>query len=343
MRNYPFYLLLTLLWLPLGFGAVKADEKTAAADSQPPAAKDAPPPSPPPPEDPNEEKAKKFIIACAEKIEKIDYVSAELHEAAYVTDRTVTSSGIYLRGPDHRTRLELDVNFGDASGKRIQVSDGKVGYQFRKVLDQVDVSSIQLSQVLPLIARKEIPEQARNTIQAQLPLLDPGEMLKGYLHDVTFTSMENKEIGEGDAKRSVTVLEGHWTPQAVDMLAGRQTNGKLENLGGNMPQYLRLFLDDETGWPLRVEMFRKDKKAEFKPVFVLEFRKLKIGEKIPDEQFTFTPPEGVKVTDVTDQWVSNLQGLPDKATAIPSNANPASAVSAPLNAAEPAKEPAKKE
>lgn len=336
MRNYPTYLFFMLLCILAADAGADPEEISAVGQSAPEVAAETPPASPPPP-DPDEEKAKKFILACAAKIEKVDYVSAELQESAYVTNRTVTSTGVYLRGPDHRTRLELDVNFGDATGKRLQVSNGMVGYQYRKVLDQVDISSIQLSQVLPLIARKEIPEQARNTIQAQLPLLDPGEMLMGYLRDIAFTSMEKKEIGEGSAKRSVTVLEGHWTPQAVDMLAGRQTNGQLDNLGGNMPQYLRLFLDDETGWPLRVEMFRRDKRAEFKPVFVLEFRKLKIGEKIPEDQFEFTPPEGVKVTDVTDQWVSNLQGLPDKVTAIPSSANPASAVSAPLDA-EPAKQ-----
>jgi outer membrane lipoprotein-sorting protein len=332
MRIHPIYpSFVLLLALPI------------VSVSQEPAAPSAPPAAAPAPEEPKkpektpeqleaEKKAVDFLNSCMAKLREIKFVSAEMTETIYVADRKIESSGTFLRGPENRGRLELHVNIGDAVGTRLQVSNGKVGYQYRKLLEQEDLRSVDLSQVVPLLETKEIPANVRRELISQLPLLEPGQMLQGYLDEVVFTGMETREFGE-NPKRSVTVLEGHWNEKVVDSIAGKPTQGDLSALGGNIPQYVRLFLDDESGWPLRVELFRRNEKAEFKPVFVLEFTKLVVGEAIPEEQFTYAPPKGVEVVDITAQLVGSLQALPEKAGAAGANNAAAGAVSAPIDTA----------
>jgi hypothetical protein len=191
---------------------------------------------------------------------------------------------------------------------------------------------IKLDQVLPLIERKELPIQNKRRLLSQLPILDSGEMLRGYLASVTFDRKTEREMGK-DQKRKVVVVEGHWRKRALDSLVGGQPTNDLASLGGNLPQYVRLYLDQETSWPLKIELFRRDKQAEWKPIFVLEFPNIAIGAKIPDADFAFTPPKNVQVQDVTAEWIGLLQNLKDKPGAPPAPTAPASAagaVSAPL-------------
>lgn len=359
MRIYPF-LLSSALYLiaPTAIQAQQA-EKTPPATPNPaenPAATPIPgnpaapaPPVPPsapapPPKTPEqlaiENKAINFIEACIKRIDTITYVSAELREVIYVADRTIESTGIYLRGPDQRMRLELEVDIGDAVGKRIQVSDGKTGFQFRRILEQEDVWRVDLSQVLPVLAQKDLPPVLRREMLAQLPLLEPGQMLRGYLDEVVFTAVSNRRLGDETAGRPVTVVEGHWNQRVVDTLVGKPTGGDVNALGGSMPQYVRLVLDDESGWPLRVELFRRDKRAEFEPVFVLEFNKLVLNEPIADEKFSFIPPEKLNPQDVTGIWLARLQQLPNKPVTpapgvTPASAPSAGAVSAPIRLPKP--------
>src|SRR5690606_16130713 len=82
----------------------------------------------------------KFLKETADKIDAIPYVSAEIIQTIRLADRQIRSTGVYKKGPDYQLRFELDVEMGDATGKRINVSDGKVAYKYEKV---TDVESLQ--------------------------------------------------------------------------------------------------------------------------------------------------------------------------------------------------------
>lgn len=272
----------------------------------------------------------KFIKTAADKIDAYQYVDAKIRQVIRVQDRNLSANGIYRKGPGYRCRFELDVDMGDATGKRLVVCDGKVGYLYRKVLEREELEMIKMDQVMGLLDRKELPTQIRRRVLSTLPVVETGDMLRGYLSSVTFTSMKTDEIGKED-KRKVTIVEGHWRRRALEALVGRQAPTDLDSLSANVPQYIRLTIDDKTSWPLKIELFRRDKSAEWKPIFILEFRDLVIGKPLAEAQFAYSPPKEVPANDVTDQWMGMLQALKDKPAAAPT-ATPkaASAVSAPI-------------
>lgn len=307
-----------------------------------PVAKTATPtPNPAPAPEP-ETDADKFVRAAADQIDKIEHVDGKIRQTVKVSERKIESKGLYQRGPGYRCRFELDIDLGDATGKRLIVCDGQTGYLYRKVLEVEELQMIQLAKVLDLLKKKDLPSQNRRRVLSQLPVVEPGDMLRGYLGTVTFTKVTDKTIGE--PRRKVKVVEGQWRKRAVESLVGRQGVTDLESLGGNMPQYVRLYLDAETSWPLKIELFRRDKEAEWKPVFTLEFPDVVLGRPVPEAQFHYTPPKKPIAQDVTSDWVNFLQAIKDKPSA-PGKATPPSAggaVSKPIERPASPKTPEKK-
>lgn len=285
-----------------------------------------------PPETPLEPEtdADRFIKASADKIDGIQWISADVHEVIRIADRFIESRGVFLRGPGNKVRFELDVDLGDAAGKRIVVSDGKIGYRYKKVLDGEDLFMVKLDQILPVLDKKDLTQADRRRVLADLPLVEPGEMLRGYLNTVTFTDMSDQPFGSD--QRKAVLLNGHWRKRALDALVGRQ-NSDLEQVGAVLPQFIRLYVDKESGFPLKIELYRKDKSAEIRPVFSIEFTKVTLGKSIEDARFAFKIPEKLVPQDLTNEWLNLLKTVKDKgAASAPSAAakSAAGAVSAPI-------------
>lgn len=308
----PYLPILVLLALgpaqaaPKGSPEPTAAPKEATADSK---AETKPSTTPAPRVD---TEAEKYLKAAADKLDKYDFVSAQIRQVVRVGEQQIESTGIYEKGPQFRARFELNVSLGDAVGKRISICDGKVGYRYQKILDSETLETFKMDELVGLLEQKEIPEQARNTLDVLLPMLHPGKMLRSYLDTATFDKMSGGEWGG----RRVQVLEGNWTSPVVQQLVGAPV-ADLTQIGGDLPQYLRIYLDEESGWPIRVALFRRDKSAEYKPLFVLEFLKLSIGKPIPDENFQFVPPPNVVPQDVSNNLLLSLRTLKDKGVSEP--------------------------
>lgn len=294
------------------------------------AAKEAAPAPAPPPDEP-ETDADKFVKKAADAIDAVQYVDAKIQQTIRISEQSITSKGVYKKAPGYKARFELDVDLGEATGKRLVVSDGSIGYWYRKVLEVEELQLIEIAKIIDLIEKKDLPQPNKRRVLAQLPIVQSGDMLRGYLGSVTFTKLSEKTIGEQE-KRKVVVVEGHWRKKAIDALTGRPGVADLESLGANLPQYVRLYIDAETSWPLKIELFRRDKEAEWKPVFTLEFPSVVIGKKIPDSEFAWKPPEKLTATNVTNEWLSFLQNLKDKpsAAAKTQDSSAAGAVSKPI-------------
>jgi hypothetical protein len=98
-------------------------------------------------------------------------------------------------------------------------------------------------------------------------------------------------------------------------------DAKVDDVQGLTPQFITLTLDEKTGWPLRIELFRRDKQALYKPVYVLEFLDLALGAKLADKEFAFAVPPNLVAQDITVALVQQLQTLPDAGTSAPPAAN----------------------
>jgi outer membrane lipoprotein-sorting protein len=273
---------------------------------------------------PSESEADKFVRASADKLENLDHISAKMRQVIHFPDQDITATGIYKRGPNHRGRIELDVQTGEAAGKRIQVCDGKTAYIYEKLLDAEDVKKIDIRQVITMLERKEIVPDVRTFFMARLPLVRPADMLRGYLNVVTFTKMTPQEVG----KRKVVVVEGQWKDEVLASLAGK-ANATPNDLPGLTPQRIRVVFDAESRWPLRIELFRRDEHALFKPIYSLEFPDLELGKKLPDQDFTWQVPTHLIPQDLTPLLLQELKAASTAASTRGSAATKTAADSPP--------------
>lgn len=308
--------------------------KPAANPTAPVAAAQPPVGQPAVPQNEPETAADKVLIESAEKIDKLKYVTADIVQTIRMGEDRIKLKGEFKRGPGYRMKLLLKVQLGDAVGERLQISDGKVGYIYDKVLENENLRQFRVDQVVPLIEKKDLPPSTQRQLLTQLPYLLPGDMLRGYIRSVTFTKVTKGELRDG---RKVNAVEGHWRAPVISFLANNQPSATLDTMPPGTPQYLRAYLDEETGWPVAIEMIHRDKTAEYQPVFTFEFTNLKFPATLPDSDFAYTPPKKLTAQDLTVQLTSVLNQVKDRPAkgAAPAN-SPSSTVSEPITPPKPA-------
>ncbi|QDU63264.1 hypothetical protein Pan216_41420 [Planctomycetes bacterium Pan216] len=289
-----------------------------------------------PPQEPKAGRFDRLVQEAAEKIDAIDYVSATMKQIVHVGDQAIIAEGTYKIGPDGRALTEMRVPIDDQVGTRLTISNGKIGYRYSKIFENETLEEFQMGKILPLLEQKQIPPMIRRQFDLRIPSVHPGDMLRGYLDTIKFDELKEESFG-GDPPRDVKVVEGQWRREAISAVTQNPNAKAIEDIKGTIPQHVRLFLDAKTSWPLRVELFRRDDRGEFKPLYELEYQHVVIGEEIPDEEFQFTPPEKLVAQDMTPIIVSQLEALPNKnqAQAIPTPGPSPSSVSAPIEAPAP--------
>lgn len=270
--------------------------------------------------------AEKAIRAAADKIDGIEYVSVRLRQTIRAAGKAMQSAGSYKRGPNNRGRLDLLVDIGAGTATRVNASDGTTCSLYEKILDREECQSFDVKQVMSLLDNREMPPEVRQQLFLSLPFVSPGDMLRGYLKTMHFDAMREDNLGS--PPRPATLFEGRWKDNYIPVVAQDPSVKRIEDLTEGIPQYIRLYLDKETGFPVRIELFRKDKRAEYKPMFQLEFLEVQTA-KIDDKEFVFDVPKSAKFRDVTAEFVQRLSELPPK-TKTPSATSAAEAVAEPI-------------
>lgn len=272
---------------------------------------------PPGPSPPIQTELDKYVAEMANRIDQIDYISAEFVQVIHIGEQEIRAKGVYRKGPRFHSRFELDVNIDGSLGHRVNVCDGKTGYRYEKVHDAEILESFHMDQILPILEKSNMPAPHLRQVFAQLPVLRPGDMLRGYLESMTFTKSEQQSLG-ADQKWSVKSVDGEWKPNA---LANLGVDGQVSGDGSAapIPKDVRLYIDEKSGWPVKVELFTRDKSNQRKTVFVFEFRKVSFGDPLPDQEFAFVPPKNLEAQDVTPFIINRLQvyNSDDSLTATP--------------------------
>ncbi len=293
--------------------AQTASEATPPTSPEPPPAAASPNQSPATESAPTESEADKQIRAAADQIDAIEFFSAKLRQSIRAGGKTVLSTGVYRRGPDGRSYFQLDVELGKSTAKRIHASDGKTGIIYEKLLENESLQTFLVAEVMPLMESRIMTQEVKRDLLLRLPFAAPGDMLRGMLESMRFGPATETTLGE-EPSRPTLLFEGEWKEAMLPVVAQNGNARKIDDLGGSTPQYARVYLDKETQFPLRVELFRRDRKAEYKPIYTLEFIDVS-NQKIADTDFTFIPPDKVVPVDITTQLVASLSSLPAKPNA----------------------------
>lgn len=207
------------------------------------------------------------------------------------------AEGVYLAGPDHRLRLDLQVHAGGADRRLQVVSDGRTLWQ----IDQAGptsrtVSHVRLQPVLDALNSPYLPADRRAEFYQRQLFTGPGPLLQSLRPGTTFTRCQ----------------EVRWAGRNVRLLTGVRAQPPAATWPEFLPRQCRLFVDAQTLWPHRLEWWGPVPDCEEDCLLLaVEFRDPIVGQRVPDEVFAFQPGKA-KVTDQTRAWIDGVRtGFPE--------------------------------
>lgn len=286
--------------------------------------------------------AEKTIDKAIERLKKVETVKSNVAMDVEMLGQSFRVVGTYMRASRNRFRLDLSVEgLGDAKGVMLQVCDGKVRWNYQRILEAQGCDRLDIDKFLEKLKVFEPAE--REMILSRMGFAGPEALLAGLRKAIHFDSQKSA-ILDG---REVWVLRGAWTEanRAALNMPGQGPLPAVGPLPPYIPNLVTLYLGKSDGWPYQVElrgMTRSiletgplDKKAadstgaDGKPKndvsasgpfsldtpskMLLKYSKVSFNPKdLKPENFLFTPPENVRPIDLTADALADLERLADE-------------------------------
>lgn len=309
--------------IPLAVSAQGQPPATPPAGAaKPPAAGPGQPAAAPASEPPTE--FDKAVDEAAAKVGALKSVAADVTQSVDMLDQQFKVKGRYLRAPDHRIYLRLEVSgLADAGGTLLQVCDGKTLWDYSQILDGQSYRKIEVGQIFEKLKSPELDNELRSQIVSQLGFAGPEQLLIGLRKVVKF---DLKEPGTLD-NREVWVFHGEWKSRDGLLPSGQQYPAALP-LPPFVPNDVKLYLGKADGWPYKVEFVgrrpsvvmdnrkvgpdgrvigSKSSVQEVRPTRItLLYNNVQLNPELKLEEFVFTAPAGAQVVDATPNLVSAL-------------------------------------
>jgi outer membrane lipoprotein-sorting protein len=284
-----------------------------------------PPPGQAPPAPPTP--AELTLDAAIEKLKAITSVRADIRQDVDMLGQKFSVVGQYLKGADYRVRLQLTIEgLPDTEGQMLQVCDGKVLWDYSKILGQEYFSRMEVLKVLDRLNSPEFDETMRSYyVQQKFGLSGPQALLEGLRQSAKF---DTQEEGDLDGK-AVWILRGRWSDMSPLGL------GPMAPIPSYVPSVISVWVGKEDGWPYQVVMQgkkRPDIAAERKiqlgpdgrPVgsivkqdneplsrFSLRYENVELNPTLSATEFFFTVADSVaqNVRDTTSENLAELDNI----------------------------------
>jgi outer membrane lipoprotein-sorting protein len=315
---------LTLLG-PLGVWAQQAAKTDQAPPAPPPAAAAAKPQAKPAaPEPPTE--AEKLLDEAIKKVAALKAISADIEQTVDMLGQHFALKGQYMRGPDYRIYLKLDLaGLGDASGRMLQICDGKVLWDYQKILNSESYTKLEIQKVLRKLEEPGIDPEMRQQIISSMGFTGPDALLSGLRKSLKFYKQEEDTL-DG---RKVWVLYGEWKDRAALTGANQQPLPSVAPLPAYVPSVAKVFLGQDDGWPYRVQLEGKiptvladlrEIGPDGKPIgaktagpkvdptkITLVYGNVQLNPELKPELFAFQAPQTAEVIDATSALLDRLE------------------------------------
>lgn len=259
--------------------------------------------------------------AARERLSKISSVKARLVETISVGHKPVKAEGRYLqsnlKGNAHLLRLELTIKTERLEGSLLEVCDGDVLYTMHTIAGEPNITRRNVSVILDAVRKGgAIPEQI---IVAELGLGGLPALLAGIEKAIAFTGTKADTL----RNHPVTVVQGTWNDAMKLRLYGNVAKDKdkeLPPLPEFVPDLVRIYFEQESGFPLRIMYLRKTPQKEtLRTLLTLDFLDVALNQPIDPGEFIFTPPDRAPQTELTDQYLQQLKQLTKPAPAAPAS------------------------
>lgn len=248
-----------------------------------------------------------------ERIAGYSSIRASLVEAVSIADRGFKAEGRYLQSSlkpnDWHLRLELSLKLGTNEGHLLEVCDGEVLWTRHEIgigkKKEQQITRRNVTQILEA-ARKLGTNTEANLIKS-LGLGGIPELLASLEREMKFSSLKEETLRD----RTVFVIQGSWNE-----VAGKRWLGDPEKRDKNavfpifVPDEVRVFLDRETGFPLRLLYTKKIPDRDvMRPMLTLDFLDIALNEPIDAREFEYEPPDRVSPIEITPMYLEQLKPL----------------------------------
>jgi len=261
---------------------------------------------------------------------KCTSISAKVVEKVEILEKSYKAEGRYLQTAlkpnDWHMRMELVVKVGDSEGALLEVCDGEVLWtrvevdlgrkKEKKEVKEASVTRRNVTEIMSA-ARKLGDPKTEMALIASLGLGGLPALLAAIEQDMQFTEASESILRD----RPVTVIHGAWTEAFGQKLTGNQPGqAKSTLLPAFIPEAVRIYVDRETGFPLRILYLKKLVGREvFKPLLTLDFLDVSLNEPINPAEFDYKAPEGVTPVEQTKAFVDMLTPRDSKPQTGPSS------------------------
>ena len=274
--------------------------------------------------------AEKTIDKAIAKVKVLKSVSADVTQKVDMLKEKFEVTGLYLRAPGDRIYLKLAVSTPtDSAATMLQVCDGKVLWDYNQVLDSQSFRKLDILQIRKKLTDPILDDAARERVLAQIGFTGPEEMLVGLRSSVKFNQKADAEF-EG---HKVWVIRGQWKSVLGLTGPGQQPLSPTTPLPPYIPSNIAVTIDQETGWPYKVEMLgntpsllQEDVRRiglDGRPVgaksavpkvepsrIVLMYSNVKLNPDLKPETFAFDAPRDAKnLVDGTDALLNYLDQI----------------------------------
>ncbi len=240
-----------------------------------------------------------------EKLKTLQPFRAEIVETIVVRGKTFRAKGKYLQGKGLKLKLEFELEVGRTKGTLVQICNGKTLWTQHKIGTTVQATRRDVPRII-----KELKQLSQagskprpGQFETDLGLGGIGALLTSLEQSMTFTLQREGQI-QG---RPFVIIEGSWNAAFLETLTveSRPTSGELPEY---IPDRVRIYFDKSTKFPHRILYLKKQPdRASLRPMVSLEFRKVEVNTQIDDSVFVFKAGKGVRVQDVTEEFIKQVR------------------------------------
>ena len=250
-----------------------------------------------------------------EQILKYNSIQAKVVETVAIFDRSFKAEGRYLqtglRANDWHMRLEIALKVGESDGSLLEVCDGDVLWTStqidsgkkapRKEKKDQTVTRRNVTQILA--AGRKAGEETEKRLVTSLGLGGVPALLAAIEQDMKLTGVKEDTLRD----RPVLVIQGTWSDAFASRVFGQQPQQASVALPAFVPDTVRVYLDRETGFPLRFLYLKKIPNREVqRAMLTFDFLDVAINQPIDPSEFLYDPPSGIQPVELTNFFLEQL-------------------------------------
>jgi hypothetical protein len=238
---------------------------------------------------------------------RIQSVKARIIERVSIDGRKFQTEGSYLQGTELRLRLDLAVSADSTArdgveGSFLEVCDGTVLWTQHRIGKNSRITRRNVRQIVEASKSGGAP----NVLAVELGLGGLPALLASLEHWMTFDAARQQSV----KGKTFIVLTGTWNDAARQKF---KTKLNRPTLPPHVPDAVQIYLEPELLFPRRIAYLKhRGTGEEPEPLVVLDFLDIVINGPVDPHAFDFTPPDGLRTIDVTNNYLQQVTGAAAK-------------------------------